>query len=52
MADQLISQRASTVAANCMYISSLSQVAVLCAYQGIALRGHDESSTSSNKGNC
>ena len=44
----LISQRASTVAANRMYIS---QVAVLCARQGISLRGHDESSTSSNKGN-
>ena len=51
VADQLISQRASTVAANRMYISTLSQVAVLCARQGIALRGHDESSTSSNKGN-
>ena len=51
VADQLISQRASAVAANRMYISTLSQVAVLCARQGIALRGHDESSTSSNKGN-
>ena len=50
VADQL-SQRASTVAANRMYISTLSQVAVLCARQGFALRGHDESSTSSNKGN-
>ena len=48
VADQLISLRASTVAANRMYISTLSQVAVLCARQGIALRGHDESSTSSN----
>jgi hypothetical protein len=43
VADQLTSQRASTVAANRMYISTLSQVAVLCARQGIALRGHDES---------
>ena len=51
VADQLASHRASTVAANCMYISTLSQVAVLCAHQGIPLRGHDESSTSSNKGN-
>ena len=51
VANQLISQRASTVAANHMYISTLSQVAVLCARQGIALRGHDESSTSRNKGN-
>ena len=51
VADQLICQRASTVAANRMYISTLSQVAVLCAHQGVALRGHDESSTSSNKGN-
>ena len=49
VADQLVSQRASTVAANRMYISTLSQVAVLCARQGIPLRGHDESSTSSNK---
>ena len=49
VADQLASHRASTVAAN--YISTLSQVAVLCARQGIPLRGHDESSTSSNKGN-
>lgn len=48
VADQLTSKRASTVAANRMYISTLSQVAVLCARQGIALRGHDESSTSSN----
>ena len=38
VADQLASHRASTVA-------------VLCARQGIPLRGHDESSTSSNKGN-
>ena len=51
VADQLASHRASTVAANRMYISTLSQVAVLCARQGIPLRGHDESSTSSNKGN-
>ena len=51
MADQLISQRASDVAANRMYISTIAQVVVLCARQGIALRGHDESSTSTNKGN-
>ena len=51
MADQLISLRSSSVAANRMHISNLSQVAILCAHQGIALRGHDESSTSSNKGN-
>ena len=48
VADQLVT---STVAANRMYISTLSQVAVLCARQGIPLRGHDESSTYSNKGN-
>ena len=51
VADQLISQRASNVAANRMYISTIAQVVVLCAHQGIALRGHDESSTSTNKGN-
>ena len=33
------------------YISTIAQVVVLCARQGIALRGHDESSTSTNKGN-
>ena len=51
VADQLVSQRATTIAANRMYISTIAQVVVLCARQGIALRGHDESSTSSNKGN-
>ena len=51
VADQLISQRASNVVANRMYISTIAQVVVLCARQGIALRGHDESSTSTNKGN-
>ena len=51
VADQLISQRASTVAANRKYISTLSQVAVSCARLGIALRRHDESCTSRNNGN-
>ena len=37
VADQQASHRASTVAANCMYISTLSQVAVLYARQGIPL---------------
>ena len=51
VADQLTNQRASTTASNRAYISTLSQVAVLCVRQGIPLRGHDESSASNNKGN-
>uniref|UniRef100_A0A1X7U5U3 TTF-type domain-containing protein n=1 Tax=Amphimedon queenslandica TaxID=400682 RepID=A0A1X7U5U3_AMPQE len=51
VADQLLCQRATTVAANRQYITTLAKIAVLCARQGIALRGHDETNTSSNKGN-
>ena len=51
VADQLVSQRRATIAANRRYITFLAKIAVLCARQGISLRGHDETSTSSNKGN-
>ena len=51
VADQLSNQHALTIAANRKYITIVSKIAVLCARQGIALRGHDETSTSNNKGN-
>jgi hypothetical protein len=51
VADQQVSQRAVTIASNRKYITILSKVAVLCACQGIPLRGHDESANSHNKGN-
>ena len=49
--DQLTNQRALTVASNRKYITFLGKVAVFCARQCIALRGHDETSGSANKGN-
>ena len=50
VADQLVSQRAATVASNRAYISTLSKITVLCARQSIPLRGHNETS-GSDKGN-
>ena len=50
VADQL-SQRAATIAAKIYYNSSKNSCFYACAQQGIVLRGHDETSTSSNKGN-
>ena len=49
--DQLTNQKALTVASNWKYITFLGKVAVLCAHQCIALRGHDETSGSAKKGN-
>ena len=51
VANQLLSQRAKTIASNCQYILILSKLAVLLARQNIPFRGHDESRESDNKGN-
>ena len=49
--DQLSSERATLVKNNRLYRKSICQVAVLCARQDIALRGHDETEEFTNKGN-
>lgn len=51
IANQLLSQRAKTIASNCQYIVILSKLAVLLACQNIPFRGHDESRESDKKGN-
>lgn len=51
VADQLDSPRRSTVLENRKYLKTMLKIALLCARQEIALRGHDESDKSDNKGN-
>ena len=49
--EQLDRERSAVVASNRQFLTSIAKVAVLCARQCIALRGHNESDSSENKGN-
>ena len=48
---RLESAREQTVKSNRHYITSIAEVILLCAKQEFALRGHDESTESHNRGN-
>jgi len=48
---QQMSYHARLVRENREYVKSLARIAIFCGRQNIALRGHDESETSCNKGN-
>lgn len=48
---QQLGYHASLVRENREYVKSVAKVAVMCARQNIALRGHDETHESANKGN-
>ena len=51
VADLLVSQRRTTIQENRKYLQTMLKIALLCARQDLALRGHDESENSENKGN-
>ena len=53
IAEQLDSQLSATIQSNRNFLKTktIAQVAILCARQNMALRGHDEQDTSLNKGN-
>ena len=51
VAEQFDSQLSATIQSNRMFLKTIAQVAILCARQNMALRGHDEQDTSLNKGN-
>ena len=51
IAEQLDSQLSAAIQSNRKFLKTIAQVAILCARQNIALRGHDEQETSQNKGN-
>ena len=51
VADQLGTLRAEQIKRNNHYMTSISNVLLLCCKQEIALRGHDERPESSNRGN-
>ena len=44
--DQLNSQKIAAVQENRLYLKTMLKIAVLCARQDLALRGHDESESS------
>ena len=48
---QLNKMRQVLIAENRHYLKTITKILLLCAHQEIALRGHDESSSSSNRGN-
>ena len=47
----LLSQRRTIIQENQKYLRTMLKIALLCARQDLALRGHDESENSENKGN-
>jgi hypothetical protein len=49
--EQLDSQHSAAIRSNRKFLKTIAQVAILCARQNKALRGHDEHDTSLNKGN-
>ena len=51
IAEQLDSQLSAAIQSNRKFLKTIAQVAILCARQNMALRGHDEQDTSQNKGN-
>ena len=51
VADMLVSQRRTIIQENRKYLQTMLKIALLCARQDLALRGHDESENSENKGN-
>ena len=51
VANRLDKERMSTIQANRKYLKTIAKVALLCARQDLALRGHDETDRSENKGN-
>uniref|UniRef100_H3B124 DUF4371 domain-containing protein n=1 Tax=Latimeria chalumnae TaxID=7897 RepID=H3B124_LATCH len=51
VADPLVSSRRAVIAENRQHVETLLKVSMLCGRQGIAFRGHDETHSSSNKGN-
>ena len=51
VAEQLDSQLSVVIQSNRKFLKTITQVAILCARQNMALRGHDEQDTSHNKGN-
>lgn len=51
IAEQLDSQLSATIQSNREFLKMIAQVAILCARQNMALRGHDDQDTSLNKGN-
>lgn len=50
VAVQVISQRASEIEENKKYLKLVCESLLFCARQGIALRGHDETENSGNRG--
>lgn len=48
---RLDAARSKLIAANRHYLKTILQVLLVCSQQEIALRGHDESATSTNRGN-
>ena len=48
---QLDKMRQILIAENRHYLKNIAEIILLCAHQEIALQGHDESSSSSNRGN-
>ena len=50
VADMLVSQRRTIIQENRKYLQTMLKIALLCARQDLALRGHDESQNSENKG--
>jgi hypothetical protein len=51
VADQMGSGRAEQIKRNRHYVKTIAEVLLLCSKQEIAFRGHNESSSSLNKGN-
>ena len=51
IAEQLDSQLSAAIQSNRKFLKKIAQVAILCARQNMALRGHNEQETSQNKGN-
>ena len=51
IADRLDAARSQLIAKNRHYLKTILEVLLLCSQQEIALRGHDESEKSPNRGN-
>ena len=51
IADRLDAARSQLIAANRHYLKTILQILLVCSQKEIALRGHDESMKSTNKGN-
>jgi len=51
VANRLDGARSYSIKKNRHYLKTILEVLLVCSYQEIALRGHDESKNSSNRGN-